>query len=99
MRKLKLESLQVESFETTSSWSPSGGTVNGHAVAPDTRGACGGNTAVSQCVICEPQTYDPAQCGQTNYLDCTYGCSYRCSNTTGCDLCWVHEDTKKCAID
>ncbi|HEX6367584.1 MAG TPA: pinensin family lanthipeptide [Longimicrobium sp.] len=87
MRKLKLESLRVESFETTAGSASGRGTVEGHAVAPNTP-YCGG-TAVSLCVVCEPRTYDPAQCGETNYLDCTFGCSAGCSNTTGCDLCWV----------
>jgi hypothetical protein len=104
MRKLKLESLQVESFETTASARRAGGTVQGHAeAAPDTTG-CGG-TGPSYCVICqhsvqyvcEPDTYDVKACGETQYFDCTFGCT----QYNSCDprACWAEENTKRCAID
>src|SRR5688572_6725865 len=76
MRKLKLETLQVESFETTSTGRTSRGTIEGHdAVAPDTR-RCG-DTGPSYCHVCyetdtcEPETYDVQLCIDTNYFDCT----------------------------
>lgn len=73
MRKLKLESLQVESFDTT-------------ATAPRLRGTVAGNadtdTGMSYCQICrhsydnvcEPDTYDVVACGETRYFDCSLGC-------------------------
>lgn len=52
MRKLKLESLQVESFETGPA-ARERGTMYAHQPPPKTYG----------------------DCGDTEYLDCTYGCS------------------------
>ena len=71
MRKLKLESLQVESFETTSAAARPRGTVEGHA-----------DTGLSYCAlcqhsvhfVCEPDTYDVNACGETQYFDCSLGC-------------------------
>jgi hypothetical protein len=71
MRKLKLESLNVESFDTTATAPRPRGTVAGHE-----------DTGVSQCEICrhsydnvcEPDTYDVVLCGETRYFDCSLGC-------------------------
>lgn len=71
IRKLKLEMLTVESFETTAAASHWGGTVQGNAE----------DTGPSMCMICQIsvdrdcQTDDPELCGDTNYLDCTFICS------------------------
>jgi hypothetical protein len=69
MRKLKLESLQVESFETVLPAPRMRGTVDAHADPQPT----------SPTVSID--TYDPERCGWTNFFDCTYGCSH----FTGCD--------------
>lgn len=60
MRKLKLESLTVESFETAPMAAQVRGTVaaNGKPQPPTTL-----------------QTYNVDICGYTNYFDCTLGCS------------------------
>jgi hypothetical protein len=87
MRKLKLESLNVESFDTTATAPRLRGTVAGH-----------GNTGVSYCEICrhsydnvcEPDTYDVVLCGDTRYFDCTYGCTV----DTGC--CTVETQGPDC---
>jgi hypothetical protein len=101
MRKLKLESLQVESFDTTSFAPDARGTVEGRAdAAPDTR-----NTGPSYCVLCyaptyDPNTchesYDPATCPYTEFMDCTYGCT-RLYNTCGGNYCWI-ERTADCTV-
>lgn len=75
IRKLKLESLTVESFQTTATAPQSGGTVRGNAQAGTE------DTGPSMCEVCQLsfdgrcQTDDPELCGDTNYLDCTYICS------------------------
>jgi len=72
MRKLKLESLNVESFDTTTAPSFSRGTVQGNDQAGTEPSAC------RLCQITEGfkcQTEDPEACGPTNYLDCTLACS------------------------
>lgn len=72
MRKLKLESLIVESFVTTGGPGHSRGTVQGHDQA---------GTGPTECQLCQIsndwrcQTDDPEVCGDTNYLDCTFACS------------------------
>ncbi|HEX5870126.1 MAG TPA: hypothetical protein VFY65_06915 [Longimicrobium sp.] len=60
MRKLKLESLAVESFETSPVAAQVRGTVDAHAkpTPPTTL-----------------QTYNVDICGDTMYFDCTLGCS------------------------
>jgi hypothetical protein len=73
MRKLKLESLQVESFDTTTATPPAGGTVRAHDALSE------GGESVCLCQgsddwVC--QTWDYEVCGDTNYLDCTLVCSY-----------------------
>jgi hypothetical protein len=108
MRKLTLESLQVESFETTAAAQDVRGTVQGHAI--NTSGCPG--TGVSDCAICQPQTidlncqpqtYDLRGCGVTNPLyDCTYGCTRNtCDpyfNSCG-DVCWIDpDDSAACQI-
>lgn len=60
MRKLKLESLLVESFATAPDASRVSGTVQAH-VAPTEGFKC--------------QTIEPQLCGDTHYFDCTLVCS------------------------
>lgn len=73
MRKLTLDSLQVESFETTAAAVTARGTVQGHQDPLPTPPTVG------------PQTYDVQACGDTRYFDCTYGCSVNtdCAYTCG----------------
>ena len=99
MRKLKLETLQVESFETTSTGRTSRGTIEGHdAVAPDTK-ACA-DTGPSYCHVCyetdgcQPETYDVQLCTDTNYFDCTLGCTQY--DTCGHRKCAIDDNTKRC---
>jgi hypothetical protein len=103
MRKLKLESLQVESFETTSTGSHLRGTVQGHGPEVKSRG-CPDGTGPSNCLecfpvsydgACEPETYDVKACGDTMYFDCTLGCSQY--NT--CEVCWIEKTKRGCQID
>lgn len=68
MRKLKLESLQVESFETTPAAANERGTVNAH-----------GKPAPIQ-------TYNVQLCGETQYFDCTLGCSLNTHCAGACGL-------------
>lgn len=68
MRKLKLESLTVESFETASAASCSGGTLYAHQQQRPTT----------------LQTYDVQECGDTRYFDCTFGCSMNTNCAGGC---------------
>jgi hypothetical protein len=78
MRKLKLESLQVESFNTTSIAPPERGTVQAHADS---------GQSVCYCPFSrgrECKTYDYQVCGDTEYLDCTLVCSDAASCQTGC---------------
>jgi hypothetical protein len=82
MRKLKLESLIVESFETSIAADGTRGTVRGAAGTED--------TGLSMCQICmisddwRCQTDSPEVCGDTNYLDCTFVCSDFASCQTEC---------------
>jgi hypothetical protein len=82
MRKLKLESLNVESFDTTAAASFSRGTVQGNDLT--------GHGAPSLCILCPVsddwlcQTDSPEACGNTNYLDCTLACSDFPSCQGGC---------------
>jgi hypothetical protein len=71
MRKLKLESLQVESFETTALARQERGTVDAHAKPkpPTTL-----------------QTYNVDICGDTMYFDCTLGCSLNTYCAGACGL-------------
>jgi hypothetical protein len=72
MRKLKLESLQVESFETAPARSLSRGTVQGHDAVSE------GGESVCICQASDDwacQTWDFEACGDTRYLDCTFVCS------------------------
>lgn len=106
MRKLKLESLQVESFETTTAAQDVRGTVQGHA--PNTVGCPG--TGVSNCAICQPMTFDVycprtldyRDCGITNpQFDCTYGCTQTQDprvNSCG-DVCWIEVTNGGCTIE
>ena len=79
MRKLKLESLQVESFDTSAATPSERGTVQGHDVSEGGESVC--ICQVSQEWFC--QTWDYEVCGDTNYLDCTFVCSAYES----CDAC------------
>lgn len=106
MRKLNLDSLQVESFETTDGPGPVRGTVQGHAELPGTTIAPG--TGVSDCVRCEPYsprcvplTYDAYNCGETNYMDCTYGCTRACSDPRlSCgNVCYVDDYSARCPVE
>ena len=72
MRKLKLEALTVESFETSDATPQARGTVDAHGKPkPPTL-----------------QTYDVQACGETQYFDCTLGCSL---NTYCVGACGVTE--------
>ena len=68
MRKLKLESLAVESFQTTPIAQQGRGTVDAHGKPKPTT----------------LQTYDIEACGDTNYFDCTFGCSVNTACPNGC---------------
>ncbi len=59
MRKLTLDTLAVESFETAASAPVGRGTVNAHARPKPTT----------------LQTYNVEICGDTRYFDCTLGCT------------------------
>lgn len=59
MRKLTLESLAVESFETAAAAPRVRGTVDAHARPKPTT----------------LQTYNVDICGDTRYFDCTLGCT------------------------
>jgi hypothetical protein len=93
MRKLKLESLQVESFETTGTGPMSRGTVEGNAASDEFTECCDGTEIswCSECIDsidfpCEP-TYDGGTgCTATNCGgDCSYfGCSFGCTVDTAC---------------
>ena len=77
MRKLKLESLQVESFETT-------------VIAPRMRGTVQGNGDPQPTPpTISIETYDVELCGETRYFDCSLGCP----SIAPCDItafdCWV----------
>lgn len=69
MRKLKLESLTVESFDTAPAAARARGTVDGHARPPKP-------TTL--------QTYNVDACGDTMYFDCTLGCSINTNCANGC---------------
>ena len=83
MRKLKLDSLQVDSFETTAAVPAPRGTVQAHARtnAPGCGG--GGDTGGGLATFETECTLNAEVCGDTNYLECTYGCSL----DTACAWC------------
>ncbi len=97
MRKLKLESLQVESFVTTQA-AGGRGTVAAHAdvpIYPET----GQPTVNTGTGTIGAHTYDARECGETNYMDCTYGCTVRCSYGSGCrDVCWSYYEPGEPAV-
>ena len=74
MRKLKLESVTVESFATVAAASTVSGTMHAHQQDP----------------YPTTQTYDVRKCGETQYFDCTFGCPSinRCELTEGVE-CWA----------
>jgi hypothetical protein len=69
MKKLKLESLEVTSFETGAAEPQERGTVHGRAKPPQTNFNC-------------PQTM--FTCPTDPNFDCTYGCSYNTACAGGC---------------
>jgi len=105
MRKLRLESLQVESFATTARAPGARGTVAGHAQAAPGTTIIGPGTGVSDCMICQPWSQFNCEsiniCKDTEYLDCTYGCTRNtCDpriNSCG-DVCWIDNRTVDCQI-
>lgn len=68
MRKLKLESLNVESFDTLAPPSYPRGTVRGNDDDVSNRQLC----QITGDLDC---TATPEACGDTAYLDCTFACS------------------------
>jgi hypothetical protein len=78
MRKLKLESLQVESFDTTSIAAPEHGTVQANADSGQTVCYCP-FTRGREC-----KTYDYQNCPDTEYMDCTLVCSNVETCQVGC---------------
>lgn len=87
MRKLKLDSLYVESFQTTAAPRQVLGTVQGHAEA----------ITGTRCPSYDPclDTRDP-YCGG-GPTEVRY-CTERCTNyeTCGVDDCWVQPNTTNC---
>ena len=77
MRKLKLESLKVESFETTPNAPRLRGTVQAHGTIQPTPPTI------------SIETYDVERCGETQYFDCSLGCPSiaPCDGLTEFD-CW-----------
>lgn len=107
MRKLKLEALHVESFDTTPAAHGRRGTVQGNQDAGTTQPG----TGMSGCASCDPWSNDRAcgmdthnvnECGETKVFDCTLG---GCTANT-CDphvnscgeYCWM-EETSRCVVD
>jgi hypothetical protein len=73
MKKLKLEDLAVTSFETAAAGTRAHGTVLGAAARSDRPGCP------------RPiETYDVQACGDTQYFDCTFGCSQNTGCPNGC---------------
>jgi hypothetical protein len=81
MRKLKLESLNVESFDTTATTAPRlRGTVAGYS------GACK-DTGVSYCDTgCDPNTYRLEDCGETMYHGCVFDTCFCVSHGAECPV-------------
>ena len=105
MRKLVLESLQVESFETVAPASRTRGTVDGHAAPITDTGTIQPGTGQSDCYACVPFSWNGGCesiniCRDTEYLDCTFGCTRNtCDpriNSCG-DVCWI-EDSYNCPV-
>ena len=65
---LRLDSLEVTSFETAPAGIRERGTVNAHAAAS------------RRCI----ETYSVERCGDTMYFDCTLGCSQNTACPNGC---------------
>ncbi|HWK88338.1 MAG TPA: hypothetical protein VNP72_00035 [Longimicrobium sp.] len=105
MRKLKLESLQVESFATTERGAAPRGTVQAHAdVAPDDTIIdpwTGGTTTIQPATwnasVCV-DTYDVKACGDTRYFDCTFGCTIDCSRESYCHVCYADDNSAICEV-
>lgn len=70
MRKLKLESLNVESFVTSPVAAQARGTVDAHGKPQPTT----------------LQTHSVEVCGDTMYFDCTLGCSNNTNCAGGCGV-------------
>ena len=81
MKKLKLETLEVTSFETSPAPAERG-TVNANnsdvQPSPPTTGI---------------ETYHVDDCGESRYFDCTYGCSV---NTDCANTCIAFTETWDC---
>lgn len=70
MHKLRLESLAVESFQTS-------------AIAAQARGTVAAHAKPQPPTI---QTYNVDLCGDTMYFDCTLGCSINTNCVGGCGV-------------
>jgi hypothetical protein len=70
MHKLKLESLAVESFQTSPVATQARGTVEAHAKPKPTT----------------LETYNVDLCGDTMYFDCTLGCSINTNCAGACGV-------------
>ncbi|HEU0015278.1 MAG TPA: hypothetical protein VFQ45_16440 [Longimicrobium sp.] len=105
MRKLKLESLEVESFATTERGAGLRGTVQAHAeIAPDDNvdpwtdpGTTTIQPATWNASVCI-DTYDVKACGDTKYFDCTFGCSVDCSRESYCYVCYADDNSAACEV-
>ena len=86
MRKLKLESLHVESFVTTEAGRAGGGTVKGQQYAmsdPLDTQRC---PLYSEERECTGAAYSEApDCTRTEAMDCSFGCTMNVSCGTVCE--------------
>ncbi|HEV7628632.1 MAG TPA: hypothetical protein VGO89_19220 [Streptomyces sp.] len=83
--------------------------MQAHAEAAPGTTVVGPGTGVSECMVCVPwsvnvgciHTYDLRDCGETKYMDCTYGCTHVCSDRNSCGVvCWIEVDnTPRCAVE
>ena len=81
MRKLKLESLHVESFATTEAGRLGRGTVKGQQVQTQW---C---PLYSEARECSPPDYSEApDCTRTEAMDCSFGCTMHVSCGTLCEV-------------
>jgi hypothetical protein len=87
IRKLKLESLHVESFQTTAAAPGLRGTVQAHAEAEPVTG-----TRCDTYETCNVDTREP-YCGggPTEVSYCTERCTHY--ESCGVDSCWVDQTT------
>lgn len=109
MRKLKLEALHVESFETTPAAPRLRGTIHGNQDGAGTTTQQG--TRVSACAVCEQwsdericglDTYNANECGETKVFDCTLGgCTANTCDphVNSCGQYCAIEYTARCVVD